>query len=119
MFYQSLVGHREGDAAVASWSVCARQEWHTYIGIDKLVDRREDILVSADILQGIWAIFFHPNISTSLDSPQCSSSPRQVILSFHWQISRQSLGLPTAFVGAELDRVLGGRDVDVHFVLVV
>ena len=72
-----------------------------------------------DILNGIWTVFFNPG-QVSLIYPQSyeaiNHSPRQIILSSHWQVCGSSLRLSIVVGRTELDR---GRRVHIHVILVV
>ena len=65
MFCLYLVVHKEGDEAISKLrSAKAIQQYEPleYVCINEFVDCCEDVLMSRNIVKGLWSVLFYPTM---------------------------------------------------------
>lgn len=125
MSFRFLVGHRVADGVVsATVSAVIRDKVDgTNIGVNKLVDSCEDILVTRNVFKCIWTVFLDPadGIEHTIFQHKKQFSPWQGIFSFNWQICSTPFALGICIIGAEHHSIACHRGIifHVHIIFVV
>lgn len=104
---EALLEDRRG-LAVRKCDIRGRER-ATYVRVDKLVDRGENVVVAGDVVERVWSVFLYPVrvcfVSTLCFSPQCIVV-HPTMETYHGNVSWASIGRLAAlrFVLSEAEK---------------
>ncbi len=101
--------------------VLSKETAGTNIRVHKLVDRREDILMTRDVLEGIWTIFLDPSWSARTWSTIIAMDvPWQTVFCLHGKVGGASLAFRVRVIGIEHYRICRRSPaINIHIIIVV